>query len=319
MIPNFALRARARTAIKPVMQVLIVIALVATLPSLLCETVTLVTNASPVAAMEAELLNYMALAEKSAGMSAEELYPALLNVSNEIAAALQTYLTSREALIFIGMTLMNIILTPALMQGLYHALIRAHRKQEVAFLMAWPGFRRFFKGIAISWLTYLILFVLMLPGAIIGSVCMVFLPETLGSLGYTAGLVLALFLSIRAVFSYAMAPFIIADKPETGIIAALRRSRQAMKGRRMLLFSLEVSFLLWLMGLRLLQSFAQGMFGVVIGLTLGMFANLFLQVYMSGSVAAFYEAYVIRDIKPGQVDPLGGQESEPLTDEEDHE
>ena len=48
---------------------------------------------------------------------------------------------------------------------------------------------------------------------------------------------------IIALFRYAMADYLLAAHPEMGPIEALRRSRQRMKGRKLELFYLELSFL----------------------------------------------------------------------------
>ena len=42
-----------------------------------------------------------------------------------------------------------------------------------------------------------------------------------------------------------MATFVMADGPSTGINAAIRRSCEVMNGRKMELFSLEISFIGW--------------------------------------------------------------------------
>ncbi len=316
MIPNFEIRARARKALKPVMQVMIVIALVAALPGLLSETVMLLTKSSPSVAFTPVLNSLLDLYEELPELNVLEVTIREHQLVKEAETALNAYLASPEIIIWGAATLAASVLSPALLLGLYRALICAVRGEEVAFAMAWPGMKRFFKGVGVNWLTGLLVFLWMLPGMLLASVSLVLLPQSAASAGYTLGLGLAMYMSIRAVFSYSMAPFILADKPETGLRAALRRSKQAMRGRRMLLFSLEVSFLIWMMGVSLLQSTLQVMAGAVIALTLGQFARLFLDVYMSGSMAVFYELYTVNGLQGGMTVPETEEEIDRLNDEE---
>lgn len=74
-------------------------------------------------------------------------------------------------------------------------------------------------------------------------------------------------------FSYAMVPYILKDEPELAYNAAIEKSMAMMRGRKMKLFLLELSFIGW---------------GILAILTLGI-GFFWLSPYMSVSVAAFYE------------------------------
>lgn len=49
---------------------------------------------------------------------------------------------------------------------------------------------------------------------------------------------------IIAAYSFRMAPFLLLDEPQTGIIEALKKSRLMMKGNKMRLFKLDMSYIL---------------------------------------------------------------------------
>lgn len=73
--------------------------------------------------------------------------------------------------------------------------------------------------------------------------------------------------------SYAMTPFVLKDHPELSYDAAISESSRMMKGYKMKLFLLELSFIGWI---------------ILALLTLG-FGFLILQPYMQTALAAFYE------------------------------
>jgi uncharacterized membrane protein len=144
----------------------------------------------------------------------------------------------------------------------------------------------------------------MLPGmalSMFGAV-VTLLEPSIGGLLMLAAMAVMFVLMIRAMYSYRLATYIMADVPETGINASIRRSKEVMKGRRMELFGLEFSFLGWRLLLSMGQSMLLGLFGGVLGMTLGMFASLFLQTYLSMAETAFYQEYAVGPIAPAQED-----------------
>ncbi|MBQ8201354.1 MAG: DUF975 family protein [Clostridia bacterium] len=292
MIPSYVFRAKARQVIKPVMQILAVIALVAMLPGLISSTVSMITKSDPNDVFAPYISEMQTLLET--GVTQEDQ----VRVLTELQTAFDVYLQGKFP-IFAGMSLLDFLLTPALSMGLYHALICALRKEEISMWMALPGMRRFFKAIVVHLVTILRCLLWMLPGMAL-SLAGVFVPDMGGIVMILAGWALAIVLGVRAVYSYSLAMFFLADHPETSSLACIRRSKEVMKGRRMEMFMLEISFLGWNLLIMLLQSMIIGMFGAVIGLTLGMFAALFLNVYMFGAKTAFYEAYAVHGVKRGQ-------------------
>jgi uncharacterized membrane protein len=121
---------------------------------------------------------------------------------------------------------------------------------------------------------------------------MVFVPA-LGLLIMLAAMVLMIVLMVRAAYRYRLATYILADLPETGVNAAIRRSSEVMKGRKMELFSLEVSFVGWHLAVSLAQMLLLTLLGSVLGMALGMFASFLLQLYVYMATAAFYQEYAV--------------------------
>lgn len=77
---------------------------------------------------------------------------------------------------------------------------------------------------------------------------------------------------IIAAFRYAMAPYIMAEDPEVGVMEAIRKSKEMMKGYKWKYFCLELSFIGWIL------------LGII---TLGI-GLLWVGPYMEAAGAAFY-------------------------------
>lgn len=77
---------------------------------------------------------------------------------------------------------------------------------------------------------------------------------------------------IIAAYRYAMAPFILSEKPYISALDAINESKEMMQGRKMELFVLDLSFIGW---------------SLLAALTLGI-GSLWLNPYMSMTKACFY-------------------------------
>ena len=86
------------------------------------------------------------------------------------------------------------------------------------------------------------------------------------------GMLLLVIPGVMLSFSYAAAPYIMAQDPECEGLEALRRSRELMKGNRMDLFLLDLSFIGW----DLLSLFTLGI------------GSLFLNPYKEAARASFF-------------------------------
>lgn len=75
----------------------------------------------------------------------------------------------------------------------------------------------------------------------------VLLVELISRLVVTLGLWAFLIPGILVFYSYRMAPYLLASHPDYGVVDCLRESRQRMRGHRIELFLLDLSFLGWLL------------------------------------------------------------------------
>lgn len=77
---------------------------------------------------------------------------------------------------------------------------------------------------------------------------------------------------IIKAYSYSMSYYILADNPEISSLEAITRSRQMMKGHKMTLFILQLSFLPWIL---------------LVLVSLGI-ASIYVTPYVSATMANFY-------------------------------
>ena len=298
-LPAFEFRRRARMAMKTIMPLLLVVAMVAALPNLIGQTVTLLTGADPSAAIT-ELYTQ----ERITAMTAGDLNAAQV-AAQEIMDGITLFFQEKGPFIALT-TLITWLLSPVLTLGFNHTLLKALRKEEISVSTVLARLPLFFKAIGLNLMTFLRILLWMLPGmalSLAGATLMLFEP-TVGGLVMLAAMGVMFVLMIRAMYSYRLAAYVMADVPETGINASICRSKEVMKGRRMELFGLEISFLGWRLLLSLGQSMLLSLFGGVLGLALGMFASLFLQTYVYMAEAAFYQEYAVGPVDAAPADEV---------------
>ena len=315
MIPSFEFRRRARLAMKPVMPLLLIVALIAALPSLINDAVVLIADADPNQLMN-DFSNRLMQVVENAGLTQNavvgevvideaQLARDILAVQNSYFANLRTFI-QEKGLLIAGLSLMVMVLGPVLNLGMINAMLHALRKKEFTAAIALSRIKYILKAVALMLLVALKIFLWMLPGMALMIVAL-FLPQKLVTLAVVVGFAAAMVMGIMASYRYALAVYVLADEPTTRLRDCIRRSCEVMKHRKMELFSLEISFIGWHLLLSLVQSMLMS-FGAVIGLTLGMFASLFLTVYTNCAQAAFYQEYAVGPVE------LPPQEEAPLED-----
>ena len=281
MIPNALLRFKARNALKPLLPVILLCALIANLPSLATQTVSVLTDSNP--------LTYLL----SQASTDTELM-AILGDDARLAAMLQEYAAAPSRLVSLGLSALSWLLSPVLTLGLTWCLLELLRGHEIGVGTVFARLNCFGRSIGLNLLTAVKLLVWSLPGAAVMFIGMLLLLLTGSSLSlmlYFAGLTLMIVLMVRAMLHYTMAQNFLADEPERGVLGSLRASIDMMRTRKMALFSLMLSFILWMMVLSMLTSLLSAMLGTVIASTVSMLLQLLLSVYMQMSICAFYEAY----------------------------
>ena len=285
-IPSFEFRRRAREAMLPVMSILVVGTLIAMLPSIVSSIVTTVADSDP-SVMLADLYTE----ENLTAMVSDD--PAVADaVTDRMMAKMSSFFAQKWP--FMALTaLVTMLLGPVLTLGFNHTLLKCLRKEEITYLTVLARLPIFFKAIGLNLMIFLRIFLWMLPGwalSLLGAVIMVF-EANIGVLVMIAAMGVMLAGMIRAMYRYRLATYIMADAPETCINAAIRRSREIMKGRKMELFSLEVSFVGWHLAVSLAQMLLLTLLGSVLGMALGMFVSFLLQLYVYMATAAFYQEY----------------------------
>jgi len=310
IIPAFEFRRRARQAMKPVMPILLIVAMLAALPSLINDAVMLVADADPNQLLTT-FSNRLTQVLEGAGLTQPEVLGEVavdeVQLARDILAVQESYLTDvqtflKEKGLLIGLlTLMVTLLGPVLNLGLINANLHALRKKEFTAGIAFSRIGHILKAVGLMLLVAVRVFLWMLPGMAL-TLAALFVDLNLATLLMIAGMITMIVMGIMASYRYAMSVYVLADEPSTKLRQCVRRSCEVMHKRKFELFSLEISFIGWSLLLTLVQSMLAS-FGPVISMTLSMFASLFLTVYTSCAQAAFYQEYAVGKVElPPQQD-----------------
>lgn len=282
MITNFELKLKARTALRNNWQTALMVALIASLPSLASQVVAIMTQSS-----YAHTISGLMSSMQSGATVAD-----LATLLEEAGITLEGYLPTGL------LNLLAAIISPFLTLGLLNYFFKLLRGEADAPISTVFSRRNcFFKAIGLNLMVFLRTFLWMLPGLVLEVLALVAvtaLSESLSMLAILlmyAGPVTMLVLGIRAALHYAMADRVMAETPSKGINQCIRESVAIMSQRKLLLFSLEISFFLWQIGLTLLESLLLGMVGNVLASTVSMALNFALNIYIQMAISAFYLYY----------------------------
>ncbi len=282
MITNFELKLKARTALRNNWQTALMVALIASLPSLASQVVAIMTQSSYAHTMSG-LMSSM-----QSGATVADLTTLL----EEAGITLEGYLPTGL------LNLLAAIISPFLTLGMLNYFFKLLRGEADAPISTVFSRRNcFFKAIGLNLMVFLRTFLWMLPGLVLEVLAVVAVTafsESLSMLAILlmyAGPVTMLVLGIRAALHYAMATRVMAETPSKGINQCIRESVAIMSQRKLLLFSLEISFFLWQIGLTLLESLLLGMVGNVLASTVSMALNFALNIYIQMAISAFYLYY----------------------------
>jgi len=283
--PSGFFKAKARDALKGHWQTALLIALIVNLPSLLAQGISVFTGNDPMDRLQAIMIT-----ASRDGMLTQSL----------LISEMTAYLNSSGFWMTVGLNLAAFLITPCLGLGMYKWLMDLLRKAPVTDVVqgAFCRVRLFFKAIGLQLLIILKVFLWMLPGIALLICLMIPLyqadtPDAVNSVMRTVNALTLPVILVMAVpgaiaaLRCAMAEFILADEPETKITECIRRSKEQMRDLKRMLFTLLLSFLLWYLLQLLVASFLSGM-SSIIALLFQMLSGLALNVYMSGSEAAFY-------------------------------
>ena len=282
-----AFKAKARAALQQHWQTALLIALIVNLPSLLVQGISAFTNNDVMARLE-----NMAL--QASGSAA---------AMNALPESVRSMLSESGIVTMLILSAVAWLVTPVLSVGMSHWTLERLRGQDLPVSAVFSRLRIFLKSIGLRLLIVLKVLLWMLPGLAVFLFSVIPLmranPGNSGELVsavnisfhlVSAGMIAMAVLGVMGYLYYAMAEFILADEPEERILSCARRSKMLMKGRRSVLMSLWLSFLLWYLLILMVSSMVAGIAGAVIALVLQMLGSLFLSVYMLASEGVFYEA-----------------------------
>ena len=287
MFFSAAFKAKARAALQQHWQTALLIALIVNLPSLLVQGISAFTNNDVMARLE-----NMAL--QASGSAA---------AMNALPESVRSMLSESGIVTMLILSAVAWLVTPVLSVGMTHWTLERLRGQVLPVSAVFSRLRIFLKSIGLRLLIVLKVLLWMLPGLAVFLFSVIPLmranPGNSGELVsavnisfhlVSAGMIAMAVLGVMGYLYYAMAEFILADGPEERILSCARRSKMLMKGRRSVLMSLWLSFLLWYLLILMVSSMVAGIAGAVIALVLQMLGSLFLSVYMLASEGVFYEA-----------------------------
>ena len=152
------------------------------------------------------------------------------------------------------------IVTPVLITGLMSYCLKINRNHDTDYTDIFEGFTLFFKIVAISIITTIIVILWTLLFIVPG---------------------------IVAAYKYRQVYYILLDAPEKDVMQCIRESELLMYGNKMELFLLDISFLGWIMFNWLVMLISFIIFPFALPLI-----SLFLTPYQGLARAAFYEKVV---------------------------
>jgi len=282
MVTNYELKLKARAALKDNWQIALMVALIASLPSLASQVVAIMTQSS-LTVMVNNLTNAMLQSP---------------DVTDIVALMEQAGITIEKCMPSVLLGVFSALISPFLALGMLHYFFKLLRGEEDALIgTVFSRKNCFFKAIGLRLMVYIRIMLWMLPGwalMIIPFALIAVSPEmALNVLPMVMFISTSLMmvLGIRAALHYAMADRVMAETPSKGINQCIRESVGIMRYRKLLLFSLEISFILWQVGLMLLETLLMGIIGQVMASTLSMALNFALNIYIQMAVSAFYLAY----------------------------
>ena len=279
-IPSGYYRRKALAALKGRWQPALLVALIVNLPTMLMQGFSIFTGNDPM-----DRLSAFIVSSSRDGIISQQ---ALLQEIN-------TLLSSTTFWVIRGLDLLAMLVTPCLSLGMYKWLMDLLHGQEQPVNAVFSRMRLFLKAIGLQLLIILKVLLWALPGMAVLTVVM--LPvlragssqaqlEALAATQAVSFLPMLLMIvpGVIAALRYALAEYIMAEKPESKIRFCVSRSKELMKDQKKNLFFLMTSFLLWYLLELLIASFLTG----VLSLVFQMFAGLVLSVYITCSVSVFY-------------------------------
>ncbi len=261
-------RQTAWAAIKPVLPIMLLIALVASLPQLVFLFIQASCGLTP--PMDLELL---------------------INDSDAFIAAYRDFMTSSAGKMYSLLNTLFSLISIPLSLGSIGAAQRILRGEDVLVRHSLAYIPYTFRAIWLQICTAFYAFWPMLLAYVVAIPVLLTVPSPdivlLTAILLLIALIATLVLAIMRTYLMVASDYLLARNPNTSVSEIMRTSRTIMKGNRMNFFLLELSFIGWNLLIAVLDSVVLSMAGYTLANVCSMLLSLFLGVYMTTAKAAF--------------------------------
>ena len=261
-------RQTAWSAIKPVLPIMLLIALVASLPQLVFLFIQASCGLTP--PMDLELL---------------------INDSDAFIAAYRDFMTSSAGKMYSLLNTLFSLISIPLSLGTIGAAQRVLRGEDVLVRHSLAYIPYTFRAIWLQICTAFYAFWPMLLAYVVAIPVLLTVPSPdivlLTAILLLIAVIATLVLAIMRTYLMVASDYLLARNPNTSVSEIMRTSRTIMKGNRMNFFLLELSFIGWNLLIAVLDSVVLTMAGYTLANVCSMLLSLFLGVYMTTAEAAF--------------------------------
>lgn len=261
-------RQTAWSAIKPVLPIMLLIALVASLPQLVFLFIQASCGLTP--PMDLELL---------------------INDSDAFIAAYRDFMTSSAGKMYSLLNTLFSLISIPLSLGSIGAAQRILRGEDVLVRHSLAYIPYTFRAIWLQICTAFYAFWPMLLAYVVAIPVLLTVPSPdimlLTAILFFIAVIATLVLAIMRTYLMVASDYLLARNPNTSVSEIMRTSRTIMKGNRMNFFLLELSFIGWNLLIAVLDSVVLSMAGYTLANVCSMLLSLFLGVYMTTAEAAF--------------------------------
>lgn len=282
----------ARQALRGSLPLMLALCLVSNLPGLIVATLNTIFSLDPFNAVMAHL-NDLTEASSLASLFPEGIPEeiASFDVASAYYGDLWAVFCANGGKTYLLLEGLSMLLTPALTLGYIAATNSMLVKNETSFGVLFGMLRHAPRALLLNLLTALIssLPALVFSGVSAGVILL--LPSlNAGWFRLLYALLFAACLAVMVFLIYGLnaAPYIQAEEPRTGLFTLLRRSWDCMRGRRMRLFYLNISFLGWTLLQTYATIFALQLLGNLVGLVVALLLKYLLTCYLFTANCVFF-------------------------------
>lgn len=261
-------RQTAWSAIKPVLPIMLLIFLVASLPQLIFMFIQTAFGLMP--PMDTDLL---------------------LSDPDAFVAAYSAFMSSSKGITYSLLNLLFTLMTIPLSLGTIGAAQRILRGEGVLVRHSLAYIPHTFRAIWLQICTAFYAFWPMLLAYVVAIPVLLTVSSPdimlLTAILFLIAVIATLVFAIMRTYLMVASDYLLARNPNTSVSEIMRTSRTIMKGNRMNFFLLELSFIGWSLLIAVLDSAVLTMAGYTLANVCSMLLSLFLGVYMTTAKAAF--------------------------------